>query len=226
MNEFDLAAHNLKPPGCEETQTRFRVGEMHVNINGNQIGRLLAMGLLLAALLQPSSVLGQEKTLVSGGIESGGFGGPVVKFSGVTDEFAVFVGGRGGWIINSTFVIGGGGYGLTNDIRFPIGQDDAPHRRLEFGYGGGELEFVAMSDEVVHFTGLVLVGGGGLTFDRYDDAVFVLEPSANLELNIVRWCRLNIGAGYRFVSGVDLPGFSNSDFSAFFGQVTAKFGKF
>ena len=187
---------------------------------------MLAMGLAAGALLQPSAVRAQEKTLVSGGIDSGGFGAPVIKFSGVADEFGVFVGGRGGWIINSTFVIGGGGYGLANDIRFPMGQDDGPHRRLEFGYGGAELEFIAMSDEVVHFTGLVLIGAGGLTFDRYEDAVFVLEPSANLELNIVRWCRLNFGAGYRFVSGVDHPDFTNSGMSAFFGQVTAKFGKF
>jgi hypothetical protein len=190
------------------------------------MGALLVAALVAGAVLQPTAAGAQEKTLVSGGIDSGGFGAPVIKFTGVADEFGVFVGGRGGWIINHTFVIGAGGYGLANDIRFPIGQDDAPHRNLQFGYGGAELEFIALSDEVAHFTGLLLVGGGGLTFGRYEDAVFVLEPSANLELNIVRWCRLNFGAGYRFVSGVDHPDFTNGDMSAFFGQITAKFGKF
>ena len=57
-----------------------------------------------------------DQTLTGPYIESGGFGAPVVKMTSMMDEFAVLLGGRGGWILNRTFVLGGGGYGLVNDV--------------------------------------------------------------------------------------------------------------
>lgn len=178
----------------------------------------------VAILAAASPALAQEETLLTDDFQSGGFGAPVVKFSQVADKFAVFAGGRGGWIINHTIVLGGGGYGLANDINlsgFPDGRD------VEFGYGGLELEYINSSDKLIHFTVYVLVGGGGLSGNLIEDeSVFVAEPAVNGELNITRYFRFNVGAGYRWVTGVDSPGFSDSDFSAFYGQVTAKFGSF
>ncbi|MBN1426023.1 hypothetical protein JXA88_15850, partial [Candidatus Fermentibacteria bacterium] len=69
----------------------------------------------LACALCAITVQEQPETLLKGPIENGGFGGLVVKFSQLADQTAVFVGGRGGWILNHTFVIGGGGYGLANE---------------------------------------------------------------------------------------------------------------
>jgi len=181
--------------------------------------------LIFAALLVwVSPAFAQESTLVSEDFHSGGFGGPVVKFSEIVDEFAVFAGGRGGWIINHTFVIGGGGYGLANDIR--VG-DSLVGRDIEFGYGGLELEYINSSNNLVHFTVYLLIGGGGLSGTVVEDeSVFVLEPALNAEMNITKFFRLNAGAGYRFVSAVDNPGYDDSDFTALYGQVTAKFGAF
>jgi hypothetical protein len=70
----------------------------------------------------------EEETLISGGIDSGGFGALVFKFSGVNDQFAGFAGARGGWIINHQFVVGGGGYGLTSNICL----DDSPRMRCSW----------------------------------------------------------------------------------------------
>lgn len=181
--------------------------------------------LLMAALLAwASPTLAQERTLVSEDFHSGGFGGPVVKFSQVADEFAVFAGGRGGWIINHTFVLGAGGYGLANDIRF---SDLTYGRDIEFGYGGLELEYINRSDNLIHFTVYLLIGGGGLSGTILEDeSVFVAEPALNGELNITSFFRLNAGVGYRWVAAVDNPGFDDSDFSAVYGQITAKFGAF
>ena len=46
-------------------------------------------------------------------IKSTGYGGPHVKFTTFDDEFAVMVGGRGGWTINKMFTIGLSGTGLV-----------------------------------------------------------------------------------------------------------------
>jgi hypothetical protein len=182
--------------------------------------RLLTIAVLLALA---SPALAQERTLVSGGFESGGFGAPVVKFSQVDGEFALFVGGRGGWIINHAFVVGGGGYGLTNDID----TNDDGVRDLELGYGGLELEYVNSSDALIHFTAYLLIGGGGLSGTSVlEEAVFVLEPALNGELNVTDYFRFHAGAGFRWVSGVDSPGVDGSDLSSFYAQVTLKFGTF
>jgi hypothetical protein len=181
--------------------------------------------LLLFALLGVSSpALAQEQTLIKEEFHSGGFGAPVIKFSEVADKVAVFVGGRGGWIINHTLVLGGGGYGLANDIRLV---DTGSGRDIEFGYGGVELEYINSSDNIIHFTVYLLLGAGGLSGSLVnDESVFVAEPALNGELNITPYFRLHFGAGYRWVVGVDSPGFSDGDFSAFYGQLAAKFGSF
>jgi hypothetical protein len=64
---------------------------------------------ILLVLVIPFEVIAEEKTLVGNGFDNGGYGAPVVKFMSLGGEVGVLVGGRGGWIINHTFVIGGGG---------------------------------------------------------------------------------------------------------------------
>jgi len=181
--------------------------------------------ILLAAAT--SAAHGQERTLITGGVESGGMGAPVVKFTQVSNEFSVLVGGRGGWIINHTFLIGGGGYGLANDVDLDGLQ---PRRDVEFGYGGLELEYINSSNSLIHFTLQGLVGGGGLTTrvqGIYEsEAVFVLEGGANLMLNVTPYFRMGFGGGYRWVTDVDIVILSSADMSAPYGALTFKFGKF
>jgi hypothetical protein len=149
----------------------------------------------VALLAWSSPALAQEETLVSEEFHSGGFGAPVVKFSQVLDEFAIFAGGRGGWIINHTFVLGGGGYGLANDIRF---SGSLTGRDIEFGYGGLELEYINSSHKLLHFTIYLLVGGGGLSGNIVqEESVFVLEPALNGELNVTKYFRVHAGARFQ-----------------------------
>jgi hypothetical protein len=191
--------------------------------------RVLPVCLLIASVLT-SPVLAEEETLVGRGVESGGFGAPVVRFSEVNDEFAVFVGARGGWIINHVFFLGGGGYGLANDIDLDKIRNPS-FRDVEFGYGGLEMGFIGQSDRIVHFTVQLLIGAGGVTrndnFVFYDDdAVFVLEPSADVVLNVTTYFRLAAGGGYRMVAGSETPGIDNEDLSAPFASLALKFGRF
>ncbi len=174
-----------------------------------------------------SAALAQERTLITGGVESGGMGAPVVKFTEIGNEFSVMAGGRGGWIINHTFLIGAGGYGLANDLDL---DGLHPRRDVEFGYGGLELEYINNSDGLIHFTLEGLVGGGGLTTrvqGIYEsEAVFVLEGGGNLMLNVTPFFRMGIGGGYRWVTDVDTVILSSADMSAPYAALTFKFGKF
>lgn len=163
-----------------------------------------------------------DETLLKGGIESGGFGGPVLRFTDIGGQFAVLFGGRGGWIINRTFILGGGGYGLVNDVRI----DATLPGRVDFGYGGLELTYVHASNRLYHASITALIGGGTIKQLSASDGVFVFEPYANGWLNVTRYFRISAGLGYRFVSGVDFPGLSNSDFASPIAELGLNFGSF
>src|SRR3989339_1042733 len=73
-----------------------------------------------AVMIFAGSAFAQERTLLGDGeITSGGFGGPEIKLSTLYDKSALMIGGKGGWIINHKFSIGGGGYGQVLDISAP-----------------------------------------------------------------------------------------------------------
>jgi hypothetical protein len=176
----------------------------------------------------------QEETLISGDIESGGFGGPVVKLGSFNGETGVLVGGRGGWIINHSFIIGGGGYGLANDVkaRTPGPNGD---RYLNFGYGGLELEYIWEPNRLTHYSVLMLIGAGGLSWrddnvrmgiTPENDDFFVLEPEVNFTVNVTTYFRISAGASYRLISGVQSGASTNADLSGPSGVLTLRFGKF
>lgn len=217
--------------------------------------RLLAFSLLASSIIFtfPGQSLAQNpgtdsvQTLFPASpFESGGYGGPVVKFGPMNDATGVVFGGKGGWVINRTYVIGGGGYGYS-DVPFSRQTNtQVPDTNISFGYGGLELEYLYEANKVLHGTVGLFVGAGGFTvfrrhrFDQddiewdddtrvlYATPCFVAEPTVCAELNILTWLRLQIGAGYRYVSGIDATKgskhYTNSTVSGLFGMGVIKFG--
>lgn len=200
--------------------------------------------LVILLLVIAGSLYAQEQeTLLSGDVHLSGFGGPVVKFTSINKEFAVMVGGYGGLLINHSFLIGLGGYGLVNNLEPNQTAIDyfgiVRKSRIEFGYGGGVLEYIGNPGRIVHYTVTALIGAGGVTYrERYDhdfdfgqydantETVFASELSAAVELNITTFFRMDVGAGYRFISGVNLVGLKNEDLSGPSANITFKFGAF
>lgn len=188
---------------------------------------LLCLGLVAA--------FAQEETLINGRIESGGFGGPVLKIGSFNGEAALLMGGRGGWIINHSFIIGGGGYGLVNDVKAKV---PGPYgeRYLNFGYGGLELEYISEPNRLINFSIQTLIGAGGLSWRDPDiridmhnnngDTFFIVEPGINATLNVTTCFRISGGVSYRYISGVQAPASSNADLSGPSGVLTFRFGKF
>jgi hypothetical protein len=196
----------------------------------------------LFLLLLTTSALAQEETLLgSGEIDNGGYGALVVKLSSVNNHFAVLAGARGGWIINHTFCIGLGGYGLVNNVWANsvglFGQEF-----VNLGYGGLDLEFIVNSNGLLHASFHTLLGAGAVglrnsseypwdnfydqnSYYRYD-TFFVLEPGINLDLNVTTWMRVSIGAEYRHVSGLSSGVTTNTDLSTPSGTLAFRFGSF
>lgn len=198
--------------------------------------------LFLAGFLASFPLLAQEQTLIgSSSIDHGGYGALVVKFTSVNDRLGVLVGGRGGWIIDHTFAIGGAGYGLVNRVPAkgigPFGQ-----HYLNFGYGGLDLEYIANSNSLVHYSLHTLIGAGmvgyrsadwedvswthGDGWDARQDRFFVIEPGANIDVNVTTWFRASAGASYRFIGGVGSDASTGKDLSGPSGMLTLRFGSF
>lgn len=158
------------------------------------------------------------------------------------DESSVLMGGRGGGVINSSFTVGGGGYGLANNINLGTFPDYEYDLSLHMGYGGLELGYIFNSDEVIHFTIYCLAGGGGVTighdpgkdtygsdkywYDVLSDGFLVLEPTASIELNLTQFFRIEIGASYRYIDGLENKFVTDDDIDGLSGVVSFKFGKF
>jgi hypothetical protein len=222
----------------------------------------------ISLFFQTSSLLAEEEVIFGGKLENGGYGGPHISIGQLNDEIGFFVGGRGGWIIDHSFSVGFSGSGLVSNNRIKnysqevsrwgydsvgyyhqIKTMDSSWYMSDFGYGGLLLEYIYNSNEIFHFTGSLLIGGGHLAynnepismrhnnnyimydgynyeFDKKSTDFFVLEPAVSLELNVTKWFRIDAGVSYRIVSGVDMPQTTNSQVSGLSGNLILKFGKF
>jgi len=114
--------------------------------------------ILILIILISVTLLGiaQADSLFSGGSISGVFGGPLVRYTKINNKDALILGARGGWAFNSKFTIGGGAYGLVNDIPINAAQPDTNF--INLGYGGIVVEYVGMSDNVIHWQVGGLIG--------------------------------------------------------------------
>ena len=200
--------------------------------------RYLIFFIVLITFISESAA--QEETLVKSDTESGGFGAPVLKYTSIYGQNALMIGGRGGWIINHSFVIGGGGYGTVTEVDAPEGIfPELGPLDLKLEYGGFELEYILNPKSLAHFSFYILIGGGSIKFSKDagshdegdhtvgpDDFVFVMEPAINGEMNITDWFHINAGVSYRIITDVEQEQLENSDFSGVTGNLTFKFGSF
>lgn len=205
--------------------------------------------MVLAFCFMVSISNAQQETLFGNGkITHGGYGGPELKVTQFNDDWGLAFGGRGGWIINSAFSIGGGGYGIVtkHTVDYDYSKDPNADIRLNVGYGGLFLEYINSSNRVVHFTVNALIGAGGASYgvydeddrwDNYDDIkesspFFVLEPGITAEVNVFKFFRISAGVSYRWASGAELFNTDgtlltdDNDISGMSANICFKFGSF
>lgn len=104
---------------------------------------------------------------------------------------------------------------------------------MDYWTVGGFAEYTLLSKRLIHLTFPLYIGYGEVQMDNESgDAglgeayFFQIEPSALLELNLHKYVRFNVGAGYRFVGDMNYRNFNQSDLSGFTGYAGFKFGLF
>jgi hypothetical protein len=165
----------------------------------------------------------KEQTLFgSSGLRlSGGWGASTTSLTFFKDDFAITTGGFGGLEFGKTVFLGWGGFRTTNDFRI----DKLTTDRVSMNYNGLMVGYAPKAHKAIHPQFMILGGGGRMSVrGEGTDEIFVIQPSAGVELNVLRWFRIGLEGGYRFVGDTDFNGIVDSDVSAPFGQLTFKFG--
>jgi hypothetical protein len=189
----------------------------------------LSVAVLLFAL--PTTVAAQ--TLLGADIESGGYGGPAVRFTSINGDLGVMFGGQGAWVVGKTFGIGGAGFGVTTEHELAVPDE----YELTFGYGGVLLEYFIDPDKLTHWHFNLILGAGAVSVGQRgsqsddDDTVFVVEPSTHLGLNVTKQFRVGCGIGYRLVTNLKSTmktdfGLDDGDLSGPFLSITLRFGAY
>lgn len=176
---------------------------------------LLAFILLFAAGLNAQS----EETLFNknGGIRlTGIWGGSTNGIADFKEDFNFTNGGFFVFELNENFLIGWAGYGsdITSD-----------GRNIDIGGNDLLLGYTINSNNIIHPAFYLQTGSSKLEVDNVgSDRVFVVQPSIGAEVNIARFFRLGLDAGYRFFNDTELPGFNDKDFSGPIIGLRLKFG--
>jgi hypothetical protein len=201
----------------------------------------------LALIISTSADAQEVQTLFGSPRTSGAYAALSNKFTTIRGEYANLAEVYGGWFIKRRFLLGIGAAASTNNLKVPYAYSTDATKNMSWQYGqfGLQTEYVFGSNRVVHLN-FTLFSGAGFTvqyerkdWDDWDDQDFdnddldhdenffyVLEPGAQLELNIFKWMRLSPGVSYRKTFGSDGIGMSDSDLSDWSYNISLKFGKF
>lgn len=170
--------------------------------------------------------------------ENGAFGAPVLKYTSLVGQSALLAGGRFGWIINKSFVLGGGIYSVISRVKAnSIDPVSGQEFVIALNYGGLEFEYVMLSGLPVHASFDMLFAGGGLAMNVpnknvphtsfYGQDLLVWEPGVNMEIKIIDWLHFDAGISYRIISSFNnFNNISKDDLQGLNGVITFKFGNY
>lgn len=183
---------------------------------------------------------GEIKTLLGRNREGGAYGAFTGGYSIIDNNHAVLFGGRFGWLASHNIGIGFGASGFMNEFHFEPSLNN--RASLAGGYGGLYIEPILCPRLPVHLSFPILFGAGGISYISEDnsqndnmiedsEAFLIIEPAAELELNLTRFCRLAFGASYRFPTSFDIglsgsPVANAESLKGVSYTISVKFGKF
>lgn len=204
------------------------------------------------------TIFAQEKTTINSNeirtlagnnnISNGFYAGLTFGYSQIDQKDAFLSGVRLAWIINHSFAIGIAGSGFVSDLDQYY---DVPDDKfaLSGGHAGLYLEPIFFGKSPIHVSMPIIIGMGGIygwndnynnshqwenySYDYHEDwdTYFVIEPGLELDINVVRFMRLSLGATYRLTDDIQMNHDDNIALNKdalrnLSGYFTLKFGKF
>ena len=153
-----------------------------------------------------------------------------LRFSGSSTTAYTTIGGNSGiqlggsltFLSNRRLTVGFSGYAVQSSSAADVNLSNNDYR-VAGGYGGLLLEYSFNPDKLFHLSFPLMIGGGGVAYVRQFDnlldldrvvedaeALFVIEPGVNVEMNVLKYLKIGLGASYRYTSDATLAyNFSN-----------------
>ncbi|MCB9285625.1 MAG: hypothetical protein H6563_16345 [Lewinellaceae bacterium] len=184
--------------------------------------RSLLIVVLMGAALTLAQAQADETLFNKSGLGlTGAWGGWNTGVAVFGDQPALTKGGFGGLEFGKNLFIGWAGQKTVNRLPFASEQPS----RFGFDYGGLLVGYAPGARNAIHPQFGLLIGGGEARVENVgSDAVWVIQPSLGVELNVFRWFRIGVEGGYRYFSNSNIPDYTDQDFSNFYGQLRLKFG--
>lgn len=218
-----------------------RVRQYLVEMNIKQVLWVMVLGAMafmspLSAQEQSSTTTKEAETLFGGANamstkDVGFFIAPAFALTPLDGSMASMAQVRGGVSLKDALSVGAY-YGVTINQVVPQ-SETIPGIYMDYWSVGGFAEYTLLSKKLIHATFPVYVGYGEVEMDNESgdaglgEANFIqFEPSALLEVNVSKYIRLNLGAGYRFVGPMTYRNFNQTDISGVTAQAGLKVGLF
>ena len=140
--------------------------------------------------------------------QHGAYISPVIKFTSINGQGSNFLGVKGGWIINNTFVIGAEYYALNSNVSAhwvdPFGGISP---LVKFTTGGLNFEYIFVHENIFSVSAEIFMGGAGMVLQPsayYGADFLVWEPQLNANVSLNEWSHLSLGISYRTTSALDI----------------------
>lgn len=179
----------------------------------------------LALLTCMNSLFAQkEETLVgSRGLGfSGIWGGSKHQLTqfGNGGKTSYVAGGFFGFEFGKALLVGWGHYNLVDEFKW----DNIENQAFDMRWNPMVLNYGFKSYKSIHPQVGVDFGRGRVELGDEKDRIFVVQPTAGVEINVFRWFHIGLDGGYRFVNDSSIPTLSDEALSGWFGQASLKFG--
>lgn len=177
--------------------------------------------LFIAASLQAMAQIEKDRFHLYGGgrqVQLKGFAEAFTDLTAVEGTAAIDLGASAGIILYRQFYLGFYGQKLFSEPRrnslSDIGRPEFTNAYIKMFHAGGVLGYMYEPSKLLH-PGFTAYGGIGridlMATDPvksssamiYDDNILVIQPKAMLEMNVTKWCKINLKAGYRFVAKIN-----------------------
>ncbi|MCH8558641.1 MAG: hypothetical protein LAT84_12500 [Balneolia bacterium] len=198
-----------------------------------------ALFLLFATLPETAEAQrrGGPQTLFASNVHTGGFGQLNYGLTSLNGEIVPLRGYRGALSFEirryHNLNLGFGVYRANSDFDAVDWNLPEAAPTLRTDYSGFEVEYLYDARQLIHFgvqgtfgTGKVRYRDNSELFSNTSSDYFVIQPGANIHLNVTTWFRMSAGIFYRFAIDSDLPGTSDADLSGFSALLGLRFGWF
>jgi hypothetical protein len=174
--------------------------------------------------LPPNLSAQREETILGerGREVSGFWGGYKQQYTRFGDQNEAFTKGVFfGFEFGKSLYIAWGRYDLQDGFNW----NTVENRRFDLRWNVGKLGYAFIPYKAVHPVLSLDLGRGRVDLQGVgNDRLFLVQPSAGVEINVFHWLRLDLEGGYRFVKDTDLAPLTDADLSGAYGEAALKVG--